>query len=301
MRTLSLRVLFPGAFLSVQALHAQPTFTQATHTPAPGLIESHVVYYDDTPGTLATTGTANVWDATGVTVNGSYTYSTYYAPSASPYSATYPTATICAQVEGNSSGTQWYHWNVTSSIAELLGFDDEVFIGGETLCEFPFDLGDDFSDTYTIFGSTSNITVEYVASGSIQAPWGTLSNVAMFSVNSGLYYTFVQDDVLNTLGEYVPGYGWQLDEVTIINSICENSVATIGILPSIAETTTHVVLPFAGGASVSLSDACGRTQRTEQHDARDFDLDVSGLAPGSYVLTARGSGGAAAQGRLIVR
>lgn len=287
--------LLLGTGLSAQ------TLTDANSILSIGTVENRIRYNDPSASGWATSGSGNTWDAMGVTTTGAYDMVTYLAPGASPYASTYPTATLCAQVDGNSTPTEWRHWNVIPALAELLGANTDEFIGGRTACEFPLDIGGSFTDSYTIAGTSYTDVSAYVASGSIQAPWGTIPNVVMFQVNSGPYILYNANNLLNSIGYYFPGFGMDLWEVTISNSVEETAARSIGIWPVPSSDVVNVALPFSGASAITIRDSAGRTVREVRSADPLLTLDVNELVPGVYTLTSLDRTGRFATGRLVVR
>lgn len=295
--TRSLPVLL--AFGLGTLLHAQ-TLTDVTSAPVIGHSETRTYYALFSNVNIATSGTGNVWDATAATPFGLSSTVVYTAPGESPYAALHPTSTICMhRVDGTDE--EWRHYRVTADSAVLLSANVDVFDGGRTLCVFPFSMGGSFSDTYSISGgSPTTETDEYVATGEIMAPWGTIPNVVMFSVNGGLsYYFYTADNVLDAVGTYTPGFGVDLWRVESNTAVEEEASLRIGLFPVPATDVVTIALPFTNDARLQVTDAAGRVVRTWRAAANTRSIDVSGFASGCYTLTAIGSDGRMASGRFI--
>lgn len=283
-----------GALLNAQ------TLTDASSVPSIGHSETRTYYTLFGSVTIATSGTGNVWDATAATPFGISSTVAYTAPGESPYAASHPTSNICMhRVDGTDE--EWRHYRVTSDTAELLSANVDVFDGGRTMCVFPFSMGGSFTDTYSISGgSPTTETDEYVASGDIIAPWGTIPNVVMFSVNGGLsYYFYTADNVLDAVGTYTPGFGVDLWRVESNTAVEEESSLRIGLFPVPATDVVTMALPFMNDAHLEVIDAAGRVVRTWRNPANTRSIDMSGFAPGCYTLRALGSDGRRASGRFI--
>lgn len=300
MRKMLRRKLFMSTLPLASFCSAQ-TLTEASSIPAIGTVEQRTYYTDFTSTGLATSGTGNSWDLTGVTAFGLTSTTTYRSPGDSPYAATYPTTTICAEALNGPPPGEWRHYSVSPTIAELLGANSDEFIGGRTACEFPFNLGNSFTDTYTIAGNTSTDVVEYVASGEIQAPWGTIPNVVMFSVNGGVFVFYSASNMLDAIGSYMPGFGSDLWQVEIMTGITTTPAASLGVWPVPSADMVHITLPFTGSHTVMVRDATGRVVHESRSTGVQVDIDLHSFAPGIHEVTAVDAQGRCAAGRLVVQ
>jgi hypothetical protein len=79
-----------------------------------------------------------------------------------------------------------------------------------------------------------------------------------------------------------------------------SAAGSIGIAPNPAALTTRVTLPVGGG-TVTLHDLLGACVQRTTTDAGSIELDLSGLAPGLYLLRATTRGGVAEEPLVIVR
>jgi hypothetical protein len=286
--------------LSIAGSTAQ-TLTDATSVPAVGTAETRSYHTDFTATGFATSGTGNLWFATGLIPSGITKTIIYRTPSDSPHAATYPGTTLCAESIGDTPPAEWLHFNVNSSIAELLGVNTDEFVGGRTYCEFPFDMGDQFSDSYTISGTTLTDDIEYAASGEILTPWGTVPDVVMFAVNGGSSYLFYMTaNLLDPIGSYVPGFGMDLWQVEIVTGHVNKESPELGVWPVPARDFVWLAMPFAGGR-VIMTDATGRTVREMNVTALRTALDISDLPSGIYTVTCTGDRGGRSSGRIVVQ
>lgn len=274
--------------------------TQATSIPAIGTVENRTYYTDFSATSLVTSGTGIVWNMSALTPFGVTSTSTYRVASDSPYLGTYPGTTMCME-RVSGIDTEWRHYNVTASIAELLGVNTDVFVNGRTYCQFPFSLGSTFSDDYMIGATTFTNDAEYVASGEILAPWGTVSNVVMYAMDGGSSYLFfMAGNVLDPIGSYMPGFGVDLWEVEVVSGVEEANELGIGAWPVPAEERVVIALPFRASA-LTISDAVGRTIMTMTPTAVRFELGLEVFMPGSYTVLATGTTNRVAAGRIVVR
>ncbi len=298
MNFLTRAILWVGVLPALPAV-AQ-TMTEAGSVPAVGLIVNYNDYFLSNPGTMATSGTGNTWDLSTATTTGNYNYFIFHAPAASPYAATYPSTTLCAEVQSNGAPTEWRHWHVSSTLAELVGVNSEVFGGGRTLCEFPFDLGDSFTDSYVINGISTTDDIQYVASGEIVAPWGTIPDVLMYAINGGVAYAFYTvDNALEQVGSYVPGFGFQVEEVSVYSGIPERGNSSLDLWPVPANDHLNFTVPFAGRCTIQVLDATGKVELRSSVGGVVAKLDVEMLAPGVHVVQLIGENGMVATGRFV--
>lgn len=74
----------------------------------------------------------------------------------------------------------------------------------------------------------------------------------------------------------------------------------LGLFPNPAHDAVRVHLGHEGGAELELLDADGRVMRSMRALQQELTLDVSGYAPGAYIVRAN-HGGTTQTGRLLVR
>jgi hypothetical protein len=257
-------------------------------------------YQQSSPPAWNTSGMGNVWDANGVVLQGTPVTTIYQAVAGTPYAAEHPASNLCAaSIQGTD--TTWYYWSVSSTLADRVGIDDEVIVNGRTECEYPFDLGDLFTDTYTLFGSTSTFTMEYAATGSIQTPFGTIDDVVMFSYNSGSSYELYRaGNVLRRIGTYVPGVQLEVSDVQVYVGVDEHALQTLTLAPVPARDRVTVELPWNHEVDVLLIDLLGHPVRQWTSVGGSARLDLDGIGDGNYLLLARAYGVNQAVERLVV-
>ncbi len=277
------------------------TLLPTNSIPPVGTVESRQLHARSNPPAWSTTGTGNVWGASGIAAVDDAIIITYTDVAGTPYAALHSTSNICAS-STQSGTTDWYYWEVNEDLADWVGVDDEVISGGRTACEYPFNIGGQFTDTYIMFGSTNTFTMEYVASGSIEAPFGTINDVVMFSYNWGSSYELYRaGNVLRRIGVFVPGvhlevFDAQLSEV----GIRERSAPSLVIGPQPASDEVLVQLPFVGTVELTMVDMEGRTVMSWTSTGATIRLDLHGAAPGNYLLLARSGSSDMALGRMLV-
>lgn len=282
-------ILFFGTGLFAQ------TLTATTSVPGPGHVENRARYVLVGVNDFATSGTGNVWDASGAVADGSLSATLYYAPDASPFAGQYPAATLCAQ---RLPSYFWFHYSITPIKAEILGVDEDEWMWSSTLCSFPLELGDSFTDSYEVSGTTYFDTITYVASGVILAPWGTIQNVVM-TWNGNMYEFYSADNVLERIGHYNPGGValWKVDVVTGMNEIAQGHV---GLWPNPAASSVELSLPFPSTWELNVLDVRGQLVRTARANGETHRLALADLIPSLYMVVAVSSNGYRAANRFVV-
>ncbi|HRH38000.1 MAG TPA: T9SS type A sorting domain-containing protein [Flavobacteriales bacterium] len=277
------------------------TLTQANSIPAVGTSELRTYYSQFSAITLATSSSGNSWDATGVQPFGVVETVVYRAPGDSPFAATYPATTVCMQRNASTPSEEWRHYRADAAVAELLGTGTDTFDGGRTFCTYPFSLGSTFTDDYSINGGATNTeTDEYVANGEIIAPWGTIPNVVMFSVNGGLsYYFYSATNVLDAIGSYTPGFGMDLWKVDVSTGVTESNAAVIGVR-SLSNASFVISVPGTDRFTFSVIDASGRVVLNESSASATATIDMSAQATGAYTVVATPTSGQRSVARIVV-
>ncbi len=296
-------ILASSALCVPLLLSAQPVLTEAGSIPPVGHMENHNVHITIPPPALATSGIGVTWNIGSAIWNGAYQLTTYHDPADSPYDTDQPGTTLAAEVEGNSTPTTWRHYAIAADIALYLGPDSLPYDSAETLCTFPLSYGDGFVYTYQENGGTPvENAVQYVASGEVVTPWGTVSDVVLFSLDSGTVYRFYQaGDLLDPIGTYIPGAFLQFDEVTDLSGIEDLRSLPLSIRPNPAWDVAHISLPQNGSAALRIVDATGRCVRYERVQGPAIDIVLAGLPPGLYTVEVAPAGGRVRYGKLVVR
>lgn len=262
------------------------TITAANSIPAVGYSETRTFYNSSNATGWNLTGTGNTWNAMDVVSFGVTSTVTYRAPGDSPFAASYPTTTLCAERLENMN-TEWRHYVVDAAHAEMIGISAENFSGGRTYCTYPFSIGSTFTDSWSLNGTDYTDTYTYVASGVVQAPWGTISDVVMFETSGGFsYYLYLANNLLDPIGDFTPGFGVNLWKVDIANGITETAALAAGLWPNPASEQVVLSLPSARGFSYALQNASGSTVLSGSCFGDRTVLDVRNCAPGVYSVVA---------------
>lgn len=293
----------PAALLLVlcaASVRAQ-TLTDANSIPAIGHAELRTFHTSSNASGWALTGTGNTWDATSVTPAGFSAAITYRAPAASPFAATYPTTTLCAERVPDGSTAEWRHYIVDNAHAEMIGVSAEAVVGGRTYCTFPFAMGNTFSDSWTINGNNLSDTYVYVASGSVQAPWGTIPDVVLFETSGGFsYYLYLASNILDPIGTYTPGFGLDLWKVELATGIADAGTLRMGVWPNPATEELVLSMPLQHGFTYTLVDARGSVVRSGASAGERTVVDLRSCAPGMYQVLAVDALGHRATGKVVV-
>jgi hypothetical protein len=276
------------------------TLTDANSIPAVGQGETRTFYNSPTATGWTLTGTGNTWDATAVVTFGVTATMTYRAPGDSPFASLYPSTTLCGERVQNGN-TEWRHYLVDASHAEMIGISAENFSGGRTYCTYPFSIGSTFTDSWSLNGNNYTDTYTYVASGEVQAPWGTIPDVVMFETGGGFsYYLYLANNVLDPIGDYTPGFGINLWKVDAANGITEAATMDLAVLPNPATEEVVLTLPSQRGFMYSMTDATGHVLLTGSSIDDRAVLDLRSCAAGVYHVSATDARGRRAVARVFV-
>lgn len=163
--------------------YAQITLTSA-NTPAAG--DDYIAQGCDTTGVEPGNSGADVtWDFSSLIPEGEAVTDQYVTPGSTPYSSSFPTATIVQNVYNSI----FLYYKVTETSQSFLGMGNsvmlEVYDDPELLISFPFTfnstLTDPFSGSYDVLGITTyhfgTHTLTADAYGTLKLPTGTYNNV----------------------------------------------------------------------------------------------------------------------------
>lgn len=276
------------------------TLTDATSIPPVGHYETREYYNAPDASGWNLSGTGNTWDATGVVTFGVSATVSYRAPGASPFAAAHPTTTLCAERFQNGN-TEWRHYLVDAAHAEMIGISAEDFSGGRTYCNFPFTIGNTFTDDWYLNGNTYSDTYTYVASGEVLAPWGTIPDVVMFETSGGFsYYLYLANNLLDPIGGYTPGFGIDLWKVDIANGVNDAAAPTINLWPNPTADELVIDLAAQAGHSYRLTDMRGRLVHSGQSTGERVVLDLRGAPAGVYALEVTDTRGRRAVEKVVV-
>ncbi len=322
-----------SAALIAATAHAQPTFTAATNTPAPGTTYSINYGPYVAPGGA---GANQTWNLTGLTTDSSTTVQRVL-PSATMNGAQFPTATVA---EESAAVTQYFR--VAADGIHFAGSDD----GTSVIVHAPMGKHLPFPCTFgTVWSSPQHATFTYddmtvtrtgTFSGQVDGygtlimPGGTINNVlrvrwthtlqdAMgpMTINH-LYdsFAFFQAGQAHPIAELVTatinvGGGpitnqfsrWTGDITTGIDAAVPMDLV---LSPNPAHEEVQLRLPaeFGTRAAVSVMDMAGRAVQLGHYHAGagiTVQLDVRSLRAGRYQLLVIGDNGRRASAPLLIQ
>lgn len=277
------------------------TLTDANSIPVVGHAETRTYHNSSSATTWATSGTGNSWDATAVTPFGITATIAYRAPGDSPFAASYPSTTLCAERLQGAPPSEWRHYVVDNAQAEMIGVSGEAVVGGRTYCTFPFSMGSTFTDSWTINGNNFSDTYTYVATGTVQAPWGAIPDVVMFQTSGGFsYYLYMASNLLDPIGTYTPGFGIDLWQVDLGTGITDVPQVVPGLWPNPANNAVNVMYPGSTAFQCTVVDASGRSLMIDKTTSGSLALDLTRLSSGVYTIVVIDDLGRRGVARLVV-
>ena len=277
------KTLTPLAGLLILSLYAQNTIQYSDLDPFGVETNMHLL---TSPASIPilSNGVNQSWDLSSITLQniGTQAFATAVG---TPYAATYPTANWVWSQTVTGLGTGYTYLNITSSGIDLLARNVPIstvdFSDPSQVMMFPFSLGQSYSDTYVNTNGGSTMMWTYSGHGTAITPLGTFTNVAKVESTEGTVL----------LWSITPLYPIMIaDEDNTLFFIQTN----VG-LEEFGENTFHVspnpcrdLLSLADVDVASdwrIVDTQGRTL-SNGHMALggEQQVDVSGLATGSYVL-----------------
>lgn len=316
---------------------AQPTLDQSC---APAVGSSYTFEVCDLIN-LSGLGAGQVWDASGVTVNGSEV-ADFIAVGSSTVAASFPSADVIQ----TSSGIETFI-DVASDGLYVIGSYNpnlpitSVYTNVYQFLQFPCTLGTTWTDTYggsytyngITYVQTGSGTYEASGYGTLQLPWGTLDNVLRIDgsetyTESGNGNSYMYNSTFSYY--YKPGIGnyvaRNIDASAELNGvpqgtqqlflfldqnsigINERSAMTIGLeaFPNPAQDQLTLLFTAEGSLSLDVMDAEGRVvlrRSLERAGAGLFreQLDVSGLSAGLYTALVSGTDGQLGMTRFLVQ
>lgn len=328
--------LYPLSLLVLSPLigTAQPVLDYSTNGTLPG---DAFVYQAGPWVDPGTAGADQTWDLTGLSTD-SIINILFVDPATTPDGASFPSATIAASESG---GYTYSEFNATGGYFHglaLTGFTPAVYSDPMQQVVFPATLGtawtDDFGGTFDILGTTvtrtGTITAEADAYGTLQLPWGTLTDVLRVSGTEaytddyGLgtltyennYYDYLQAGtrypivhIFSTTTSFfgntttITGAQWMNGIPTNITTAAsggENLVVRIDA----SDRAIVVALPehLIGETVLELLSTTGvvlQQRRIGSTDGRTVRLDAQGSASGVYLVRLTGSRNSAV-GRVVL-
>lgn len=277
------KTITPLAGLLMLSLSAQHTIQFSDLDPFGVVSEMHLLNAPAAIPTLSN-GANQSWDLSSITLQ-NIGVQAFASAVGTPYASTYPTANWVWSQTVTGLGTGYTYLNITSSGIDLLARNVPIstleYSDPSQVMKFPSALGDSYSDTYMSTNGGSTMTWTYSGHGTAITPLGTFTDVAkventegdILLWNTSPLYPIMIADGNNTLFFIQNNVG--------VNELEGNTFRT---WPNPCRDMLNLV-SVAGGSEWSILDAQGRALLNGQINlVGDQQLDVSGLASGSYVL-----------------
>ena len=279
-------------------------------------------------------GANQTWNFSAM--NASTTTSYTYAPaSTAPAAADFPNADLVAH---QGSGVYSF-WKVTGSALTNMGHAlpsfTQSYSNGEDLVHFPFAFTNTFVDTWSttytlssfVFVRSGTTTVNYDAYGTITTPSVTLNNAVRVHFQQSYNDVYSMGTINYTNDQYfwfVNGYHHPIASVFTLTSpgqsttsagyYADNVSSTVGLEEWNTRYSALQLMPNPAADKVQLStrngqrisaarvlDVTGKELLYSAGPMREnFELDVSGLAPGIYLVEVVLPGGATETKKLQV-
>lgn len=214
--TLLLFILLAG----IIGVRAQPTLTAANNQPQAGdIISSQYAYTGGVA--VGTPGASQVWDYSGLKDSAATSVIHFMAPSGTPYSATFPTANLAAQVVDTGT-TAYIYFNATSAATPVLGIqlDTSIIRYNHPLStqNYPFTYPGTFNDSSSLYFSNLSGTVKDTI---LQLDTVTATGYGTLMLPGGNTYNNVLQTKMSITSQariYIPGIGEiSLPPTTIIS------------------------------------------------------------------------------------
>jgi Secretion system C-terminal sorting domain len=304
-------------FLANFSTEAQ-TLTNATCSAVPG--DHFSVNQSATAVTHGPGGAGLTWNFTMLSVGVTRDFS-YVAPAATPFAASFPTATVAE----TGDNLQFNYWRGTATVYESLGGASSnsmsIYTDAATMLVYPCSYGSSWTDTFndpmdSISGTISGTADAY---GALLMPYGLVNNV--LRVHSVGTFTFTlfgvpQTITTDTYSYYKPGVHHELvsgtdmpdwldgSSVGVIEAV-QNAIG-VDAYPNPANDQVTVAYSSGGGdLTLELVDASGRIVLARSLNATvgisNASLDLAGQASGLYTVRITDNQGAQGMRRLMLK
>ncbi len=238
-------------------------------------------------------------------------------PASTPYTATFPTATLCGLVTPVSGSVAYIYQRLSSTKWEKLannysgiGTGQDYSPNPESYMMFPFSYTNTFTDTFQKTTSSANtVDVTYDGYGTLITPHATYTNVVRiykyWSPGDYDYNWYVTSPNIGL----VAAYHAQTNQYTLIRH-----AATTGLPEANAHTKVQLYPnPFSliammriddpnglSGASVTITDAMGRIVRSLPVNNSETIISGEGLSAGLYFYSVQNNGQNIASGKMAI-
>lgn len=239
------------------------------------------------------------------------------APSSTPYTSTFPTATLCAEVTLISGGTKYLYQRLSSAKWEKLannysgvGTGDDYSPNPESYLMFPFSYTNTFTDTFQkTTGGANTVDVTYDGYGTLITPHATYSNVVRIYKYWGPgdydYNWYVTSPNIGL----VAAYHAQTNQYTLIRHAATTALSEVTTQakaqlypnPFTGSTTLKIDAPNGlSDASVTITDVMGRVVRSLPVSTPETIISGDGLTAGMYFYAVQNNGKHIVGGRMMV-
>jgi hypothetical protein len=307
-------------FFIVPLAFSQPTITSSSNAPVVGDSYSTKIFTPD-PNQEGSSGASQVWSWPAITedmiINGNLVL-----PSATPYAATFPSATVCNYDQDNGN------YEFLQSTAPGLFRNGVVYGSGivvmnysnpQQVLKFPYTYLNTYSDTYAASFAgpgyngqrTGSMTSTADAWGTLTTPAGMFTNVLRIHIHEEMTDTFdVAPDnhiIQDTYQFFTPGIRWPLmivvytDQDGSVSYTASWTESLTGIYdasadllklevypnPASDEATLTYALQQSSSVFVGIADVTGRMVQSysiteSQPGTHTVPVDVINLNEGIY-------------------
>ena len=297
------------------AAQAQPVINNGNNMLPVGSTDSIAVVTSasTSPGSAG----ANItWDFSALmpTVAGS---AKIVAPSATPYAATFPTATYAIELTPvGAPGSVYEYYNISSSKWDIVGSGYSVATpsgnytpNNKTMIPFPFTYNQSVTDTFQkMSSSVSTMTVTYDGYGTLKTPYKTINNVIRVKRDFGgtdYFYDWFSVNPLVIVANYDNNTQkftfMSTSTATSVNNVHDRTVATIYPNPAQSNVTIALSERPSGIATLLITDATGRLVKQMKVAGEQITFSCDGLNSGLYFYSIQDKNAAVAKGRFIVK
>lgn len=232
-------------------------------------------------------GADQTWDLTGIALQ--HLGSLHFRPAAgTAYSEVFPDANWAYEQTFDGLGVLFQYMRINDGSIQIFGrnipYNPVVYYQPSTVLRFPLAFNEAFTDTYLNEGGPNTRTWTYSGHGTILSSLGTFTNVAKVGNSSG-------DIILWNLDPLYPifyleegrTYVFKLTAVDTGTGVEEQGEAAVRTWPNPCRERLSIG-PARPGSRWQMKDLQGRLLLGGLADAGELNIDVRGLASGSYVL-----------------
>ncbi len=231
-------------------------------------------------------GAGATWNFANVAMQPS-TFNISWGPAANtPHHAAYPTAQYAMGLHFGDILNDYIYMKMTGNKLEIfvdgVPTEPNVYINPMTMLEFPFSLGNSFTDTYDEGDGPEQISVSYTGNGTLVTSLGTFTNVVKLTDADG-FVQFWNTDPIYPLAQ-LDGSSFTLMHPGQGTGLNDHKAASLALWPN--PTTGRVqVEGIEGQVEWSLVDMLGRTALAgKDRLGEGATLDLAAVQPAAYRL-----------------